>query len=197
MNYTKILIPAILLFVLPQCGPFRKSTKKTDDKSVNMPLDKKGNTKVSFFNEDVEAFVLEEEPTAMAMNDAGTDMSQFNWNDAQQIGEKFDVICFDYDSSVIRKDQQPKVAKNVQKAAEHKDETIVCKGHADKLGKASRMYNVALSEERAHAVAKEFEQKGFATKVFGVGYQEADESLPMTKKGQEPNRKVDVYTVAA
>jgi outer membrane protein OmpA-like peptidoglycan-associated protein len=196
MNYTKFLIPVVLLLTLPQCGWRRGATKPKANQAVNMPLDKKNSgTKVGFFNDDVEAFVLEEEPTAMAMNN--DDASSFNWNDAQKIGEKFDTICFDYDSSDIRKDQEPKLSKNVQKAASHKDETIVCKGHADKLGKASRMYNVALSEKRAHTVAKTFEEKGFSTKVFGVGYQEADETLAMTKKAQEPNRKVEVYTVTA
>lgn len=212
MNRTHLFLPVLLLLILPQCGPSKKEAKPKKDSrqndAVNMPLEKKKDTttKVSFFSDDVEAFVLEEEPTSIALADApitmaqanDSDMPEFTWEEPQiDLEEHFEAICFDYDSSSIREDQKDKLVHNLEKAEEIKDQTIVCKGHACKLGKATRMYNVALSEQRAHKVAQAFEDKGLKTKVFGVGYQEADENLPMTKDGQAPNRKVEVYTLAA
>jgi outer membrane protein OmpA-like peptidoglycan-associated protein len=185
-----------LLILLPGCGWYGKKMTKNDP--VKMPINKNGKTtQVSFFDEDVEAFVLEEEPTMLASTEKSVKKTDFTWDDTKEaFDSKLDTICFDYDSAQIKKEERSKLVNSLKKAEKEKGKTVVCKGHACKWH-GTRVYNFALSEQRAQQIAKEFNDRGIKTKVFGVGTEESIENLPMTKNGQAPNRRVEIYTVTA
>ncbi len=173
------------------------SRKNRGDKVVNMPVNKyaKNEMKTQLFDENVDAFVLEED-TLHANNDIA-------WKDAEVKNEIAQTVLFDYDSANLTAKQKAELAANIEtiKQLTEEGKTVVLKGHSCRAGKASSAYNLALSNDRAHKAANMLAQAGVnkdKIKVFGVGYEEpcVMEAAP-TKEGQAPNRRVEIYTINA
>jgi len=64
-----------------------------------------------------------------------------------------DTVHFAFDSSVVKKDDQPKAANVAEYLKGHADNKVRIKGHCDERGTAG--YNQALGERRALALRQE------------------------------------------
>ena len=102
-----------------------------------------------------------------------------------------EIVIFDYDSSVIRKDQGP-VIKDIAKYTEDYPETLlVIKGYASEEGPES--YNLKLSERRANSVKDALMEEGVEpTKIKSVT---GEGETTMFGELLDTNRRVIVVTV--
>jgi len=212
------LLVVAFLMILAGCGGNKKKVVRKTEKELTATNDialafnenENNDSKMSFFDEDVEAFVLEEDPADYSIPNATDQPTLAQSPDIQapdfaleepdeNFDKSFQTVYFDFDSYSIKKDEQSKVFENAVKAeaAIENDEVICLKGKADKF-KGTRLYNLALSDKRAHQVAKALEEQGIPKnrmKVFGVGYEEA-KATGKTKEDHAKDRCVEMYTIA-
>lgn len=174
---------------------------------INMPLEVCSND-VSVFDEDVEAFVLEEDGGENLFEASGIRVAYDTEPHVQdftleQLDEKDEmhIVYFPYDSKEVRPDQHTSLrllAKDAHKIY-RSGRAVCCKGHSCEWH-GTDVYNIALSENRARTIAQYLEKEAGIPrsyiKVFGVGNDE-----PVTRENsreaQAPNRRVEVYAVAA
>lgn len=178
-----------------------KTRKNRSSNVVDMPVNKhaKNKVKTQLFDENVDAFILDEDSVSVADNDQGG----ISWQDAQERTEIAQTIHFDYDKANLTAKEKEQLAAQVEKIKELTQEgkTVVLKGHSCMAGKATAAYNLALSNDRAHKAADVLAKAGVPKdkmKVFGVGYEEPtvmEETI--TREGQAPNRRVEIYTINA
>ena len=180
---------------------------------VDMPLGGDyGYGSVSVFDEDVEAFVLEEESlespfdgslsnqVSLAYNQPDASVQDFTF---EQLDTKDDMqtVYFSYDSKDPDHDQDENLRTLAQRAQAMNAEgrIVCCKGHSCRWH-GTRAYNIALSMNRANVIASYLENEAGIPKsnikIFGVGNEEPV-ALENTKDGQAPNRRVEVYALAA
>jgi outer membrane protein OmpA-like peptidoglycan-associated protein len=170
-------------------------------------------------NEDVDAFILEEdenpfnadlirttsssnEADVTTINDEG-DLISVN-EDEEQVGDlqndsaKYGLkrIYYDFDQYDTRPDQQAAIDHNLNKVKDlvDKDFTVVVEGHACNSA-GSSAYNMMLSEKRAQKLAEHFTDNGVdEAKLRTVG---RGNELPIVSSGnreqQAPNRRVEIY----
>jgi outer membrane protein OmpA-like peptidoglycan-associated protein len=207
-SYTvTVFIPLLLL--LGACGgkkPQRVSSlKRSSQVAMPVPRDDQ-NIELSFFDEevgafnDVESFVLDNDANqvniALAFNDSDAQLD-FNLEETTEADQDTQVVFFDFDSYKIKDDQKPAVAELKKKITQWvKDgKKVVFKGHSCKWH-GTRAYNLALSGQRAQWIADYCKVPKDNVKVFGVG---SEEPLVFdnSKDGQGPNRRVEVYAIAA
>ena len=208
----KILFPLCIALIIGLSGCKNNNAPKQERHKqvaqVNMPfaLAKDKSSSVSFFDEDVEAFVLEEEHTApqeqesitLAENEL-TEEVDFSWEEMDHLSNaSFETVYFDYDSKDIKPEEQIKVEHNSRTGKTVDDnKIIILKGKASRQGKATDLYKLALSEQRAEVVAANLEQQGIdrsRMKVFGVGCEEAVAS-GQTHENHQVDRCVQMYTI--
>jgi len=210
MNSRGILLAIFLpiLLILSGCGG-KKPQKVVPRKSGTVAMPAPGddqNIQLSFFDEevgafdDVEAFVLnndesQDEELVLAANDTAGQL-EFDLQETEA-DEDTQVVFFDYDSYKIREDQKPAVVELKHQIKEWVNEgkTVVFKGHSCKWH-GTRAYNLALSGQRAQWIADYCGVSKDNVKVFGVGSEEPlvfDDS----QAGQGPNRRVEIYAIAA
>lgn len=157
------------------------------------------NTMLSFFD-DRDAM---EQAEALVLDDAAVSMDEdsFVLADAtHKIEGENCLVYFDYDSACPRQDQRQAISELNQKIDQWTKEgyQIAFCGHACRYSpKATDVYNMALSEQRAQALTKccsalDTEK----VKVFGVGNEQPMIVSDMTKEGQAPNRRVEIYPIA-
>ncbi len=184
----------IMLFVLalaPACGK-KKVVRSSNDKSMNIPLASNGERR-SFFDDEVGAFVLEDDAQAQDQN------QQASWV-AQADTKQFKPVYFDFDKYAIRNDQQSQVEADAQEAlkvAKNQQKEVVIEGHACHSA-GSKAYNLILSEHRAQMVAKRLEEEGVPAenmKVVGRGT-EMPVVLGGSREEQWPNRRVEVFPLS-
>ncbi len=81
------------------------------------------------------------------------------------------TIYFMYDSSDVKPEYEAVISAHANYLAEHPGASIVLEGHADERG--SREYNIALSEQRANAVARKMGLQGASdSQIKRVSYGE-------------------------
>ncbi len=176
---------------------------------THIPLGHSDSGSISIFDEDVEAFVLEEEVenpfnemnnTALAFNQPEPCLQEFTF---EQLDAKDDVqtVYFAYDSKKPKAGQQETLNAITKKVQEwcKEGKKICCKGHSCRWH-GTKAYNIALSANRAEIIANEIAQRAAvsknAIKVFGVGNEEPI-TCDNTQEGQAPNRRVEIYALAA
>jgi outer membrane protein OmpA-like peptidoglycan-associated protein len=204
----RLLIVIVIALSLPGCwGSKRKGSSKVDTKSqgyLDMPLESCENPTFCL-NDDVEAFVLEEDDQLTAPF-GGAHVAYHNEPMQEYTLEQLDakeelhVVYFPYDSNEPLAGQEVLLKQLAQTAQEwvKEDKHISCKGNSC-LWHGTRAYNLALSYKRAYNVAQYLEKTGIPKEkihVLGVG---SDEPLTLenTQAGQAPNRRVEIYAVAA
>lgn len=209
--YKKIFMATVAAIIvgLSGCGG-RKKEKSTTSRhttqvasAINMPLaqDEK-HPQVSFFDEDLgefessEPFVLDEQSVRAEQEESLTVAVQEPEEDQDKDSL---VVYYEYDSTQIRPDQQAQVAQVKNQVKKWLDDgmKVVFKGHSCKWhGTAD--YNVALSKQRASSLAQvciaDADEQG--VKTFGVGNEELI-AFENSIDGQAPNRRVEVYALAA
>jgi len=104
-----------------------------------------------------------------------------------------EAASFKFDSRDIRQDRN-KMAELEKDILENPDAVILVEGHTDNIG--TEEYNQDLSLERAHAVARVLEERGYPNEIRIHG---AGTSAPLasnaTEAGREQNRRVDVVLI--
>lgn len=188
----KILSLMLLVVALaPACGKKGKKSGTTNS-SMNIPLASNGERR-SFFDDEVGAFVLEDDAAANGQ------LQQTSWV-AQADTKQFKPVYFDFDKFEIRNDQEPQVETDVEQAmrlAKADQKEVVIEGHACHSA-GSKAYNLILSEHRAQTVAKRLEEEGVPTenmKVVGRGT-EMPVVLGGSREEQWPNRRVEVFPLS-
>ncbi len=208
----KLSLPLTMILavgLLPACKKDQKSMlKRPEQEQAIMPLAFNNRDAISIFDEDVEAFVLEEDnlespydrafdtDIALAQNMAVQDftLEQLDTKDEMQ------TVYFPYDSQEPLSNQKGALKQTVQKAKEFYESgrVICCKGHSCKWH-GTRAYNLALSMNRANKIARYLEEEAHIPKnrikIFGVGNEEPV-AFDETKDGQAPNRRVEIYALA-
>ena len=214
MKKNILLVVVVLLIGLSGCfgGKKAKKVQHRREKSaqdVAMPLS--GNNeeiKIGFFDEnmggfeDIEAYVLDEESPEgkdlmLAHNDELAEISFSLEEPKQQHELATKVVYFDYDSAEVQDDQKSAVDMISKKVVQWEKQgyKVVFKGHSCKWH-GTRAYNIALSGQRAQCMADLCNVPKDNIKVFGVGSEEPV-IFENTKEGQSPNRRVEVYAIAA
>ncbi|MVM41481.1 OmpA family protein [Spirosoma sp. HMF3257] len=119
----------------------------------------------------------------------------------ERVGEGIKVslgsdILFDTDSYALKPATKQQLINFAQTLNKEEDTNIVVEGHADATGSAE--HNLALSKQRADAVANFLEAKGVKTsRVDEKGYGEAQPIADnSTATGRQKNRRVDIAVFA-
>lgn len=209
----KFILVLLIAMSLAGCRKDQKSslTPATyhNNDYLDMPLDSQDGSSFCF-NEDVEAFVLEEEQFTTPFDGAhlayNHDEPSIQDYSLEQLDTKDEVqvVYFPYDSKEPAANQQALLKLTAKKAKElvKEGKTICCKGHSCQwVGKyGTRAYNLALSNNRAYTIAHYLEKEAGIPrdkiKIFGVGTEEPvafEDSI----EGQAPNRRVEIYALAA
>ncbi len=182
---------SLMLFVValaPACGKKKKVVDGRQSGSMNIPL--ASGDRRSFFDDEVGAFVLEDDAQVQADN------QQASWV-AQADTKQFKPVYFDFDKYAIRNDQESQVEADAQEAlkvAKKDQKTVIIEGHSCHSA-GSKAYNLILSEHRAQTVAKRLEEEGVpadSMKVVGRGT-EMPVVLGGSREEQWPNRRVEVF----
>ncbi len=101
------------------------------------------------------------------------------------------VIHFSTDSSLLKTRSQKAIKKILQFASVCPNSIIEIAGHTDSRG--SEPYNLALSQNRASAIADELIKRGFPANMLKIkGHGESNPSSDnMTARGQARNRRIE------
>ncbi len=205
MNKSFLFALIIAAITIGGCGGGKKAQPDETSKSRAKNYELK-TAQSSVFDEDIEAFVLEEDDMFGGFKDEAslvqnsTQGLPFTWENAHEDGkESFKTVYFDYDSSRIPPTEVEKMSENKSKAQEvtQAGKTVVCKGKACKY-RGTETYNLALSDQRAQSVARELKEQGVPSahiKAFGVGTKEAH-AHGNTKEAHSKDRCVDLYTLS-
>ena len=217
MKINKNLITIISLsLLLPGCLFKKDSSKEAPKKnSKKVALVDKGrgislNSNVDegkFFDQEVEAFVLNEDSDFDAdflafdaqeeMRIARADIEDIepqwdnidNYNDDTK--KQFNPIFFGFDKHTIREDQKQTLAFDIERIKEiPTDAAITVAGHSDSHF-VSDAYNIAKSEKRAREVAKELKKAGIDNnRIKIIGYGDKQKYVETAGK-EEKNRRVE------
>lgn len=201
--FSLVLLSSLVLF--PGCTWKKKEAKETkkmcQTAGGKIPTaGKKGSSK--YFDSRVEALVLEDDARdtyAYSIKDSKSSKAELAAVDKEwgaHDGKTFEPIYFNFDKYEIREDQAPVVAYNVEKAREEvgQGKKLKVEGHADKQY-LSEVYNVAVSQKRAHTVAKKLAQAGVdKSLISSVGYGDKHPAVNVAGKEQK-NRRAEIVAL--
>ncbi len=164
----------------------------------------------NFFDQDIEEFISLSENDEIYEQSArlDADSQELAWQNSQ-VEDSFPVVYFDFDRHSIKDDQKNVIAHTAEQtkkivqdmAREGKQPVIVIEGHACHSA-GSAIYNLALSERRAKAVADWFVQTGVdrdSVKIVGRGQEVPvvinGKAVDGSRDEQWPNRRVEVHVI--
>jgi peptidoglycan-associated lipoprotein len=207
-NQIKLFAMFALLFALPNCGTKKSITKSTKRAQANSH---RGTH--SDFDSQLKQFVIRNdgEFSEFDLNDvhgnnATGSNNELNWQeDSQDPANQIATIYFEFDKYKVTSADKEVIAQQAPtvKAKLKAGDTVVCEGHACESA-GSKVYNMALSEKRAHAVSDIFKAQGIEGKKFkvvGRGDEllkvEPDPALSSAdeRKAQAPNRRVELFVI--
>jgi OOP family OmpA-OmpF porin len=104
---------------------------------------------------------------------------------------KFDPIYFDYDKYEIKGEYQDYLRKMIKMVKSHSDLRIKITGHTDADG--SDKYNEKLSQNRAKALIRFFEENGLEKSRVVIDFKGEKQPVDSNKtpEGKQKNRRVD------
>ncbi len=177
-------------------GKSKKKTTLSGNSGKGIPLSS-GADQGKLWDDKVEAFALysDEGDDAQRLSDSGLEVADTGWEKDDSLDARhFQPVTFAFDSWKIEAAQKPKVDINVALAREalsDEETAIVVAGNSDSQF-VSEIYNIAVSENRARAMAKEFEQKGIDKKrIKTIGYGDSRKVVDVPGR-EEKNRRVDL-----
>lgn len=196
----------VLLAIIPAC--VKKRTNIIDSsKPYNINGDQPGVVRSDVADEDIDAFVLEEDNNPFNSNaiksDEEENLTLANtesaapgdlYDDSSKYGLK--AIFYDFDQYAIRQDQQSVLEHNLKIVKDLIDQghKVAIEGHAcDSAG--SEHYNMMLSEDRAKGVVDYFVNNGVSKEALSsVGWGSKKRIVPFGNREQQaPNRRVEIY----
>ncbi len=201
-----------LVIITAGCGKNKKSYP-TNTQAINKKAYKKNNKKSSF-DENLEAFALDNDSLHNFAHDTNDNSQKqegrvhnssnphaiFQWEDvsADQSKQDFKTIYFDFDKYKITKEQEAALQADIEYATKmiEAGKVIVIEGHAcDSAGSA--VYNMTLSEHRAKFIATKFIDAGIDKTNIKIAAR--GQEMPVRKGGnrhqQAINRRVEVYAI--
>lgn len=209
----KKYIHIFLCLMIITTGCAKKKNNKT---TVTPTSTKKSHVKKSNFDENLEAFALDDDAlhnfaheinsssdqstTEATTKIANKSNSIFEWEDiaVDQSKNEFKKIYFAFDKYQIDKSQEASLFADIEHAKKmiNLDKTIVIEGHAcDSAGSA--IYNMTLSEQRAKFVATKFIEAGIEKANIKIAAR--GQEMPIVKGGnrdqQSANRRVEVFAI--
>jgi len=189
--------------------------KKVTKTSKTKEFPKKASYKKSSFDENLEAFALDDDTLHNFAHDQSKNSSEnnstqktdstktepiFEWENTNvdQSKEDFKTVYFGFDKYDIDKDQTVSLQADIIYAKKMIDlgKVIVIEGHAcDSAGSA--IYNMTLSEQRAKFIATKFMDASIDKSNFKIAAR--GQEMPVLKGGnrreQSVNRRVEVYAI--
>jgi len=209
-KYIHILL--CLLVITTGCA---KKKNNTTPKQQSKPLKSHAKSnKKSFFDENLEAFALDDDSfhnfahdqnhTPQKQNSSTKSSNKpnsiFQWEDlaADQSKQDFKTIYFEFDKYKINKEQESVLKSDIEYAKKMigLGKVIVIEGHAcDSAGSA--VYNMTLSEHRAKFIATKFMDAGIEKTNIKIAAR--GQEMPIMKGGnrqqQSINRRVEVFAI--
>jgi len=182
--------------------------KKDASASKKSTTYKKSHAKKSSFDENLEAFALDDDALHNFAHDkngktsghATNDTALFEWENAtvDKSKQDFKTIYFAFDKYHIDKNQHASLEADIAHAKKMiaTGKIIVIEGHAcDSAGSA--IYNMALSEQRAKFIATQFMNAGIEKASIKIAAR--GQEMPIVKGGnrdqQAVNRRVEVFAI--
>jgi outer membrane protein OmpA-like peptidoglycan-associated protein len=212
----------VLLISAPGCGGDSKKVKtqkiaKKDTavfSEINIPV--AGDNVKSFFDEDLEEFVLIDQENSTADKKIAQEsknsaiphepaLDDFSWVEEANTNE-FKTVYFEFDRYELKQDQTTAVERDVELVkkliAQGETPTIVIEGHACHSA-GSRTYNLALSEKRAQVLADKLVEAGVAReniKIVARGSEvpvrdQKGKTISGDKEQQWPNRRDEIHVI--
>lgn len=219
---TNINSYALLLMIAVLPGCFKKCKKacvlnNSNENKVTIPFSQRKNIDTdkevvqidSFFDE--ESGELQDVASKNVANDSLHDSVAWLQNTNSVESAKLETIYFDFDKKDIKANQVAVVETNAKEvkniltnaAKNGVEATVVVEGHSCPLTKCES-YNIALSEERAAVVGKEFEKKGIPANTLKIVGRGAEvpvivDGKPVTgsKEDLSVHRRVEFHVVNA
>lgn len=185
--------------------------KKNNITSKNLNNSKKSqskNSKKSSFDENLEAFALDDdalhnfahEKNTASQSETSKEGNMFAWQNAtvDQSKQDFKTIYFEFDKYKITDEQEAHLQADIEYAQKMigLGKIIVIEGHAcDSAGSA--VYNMTLSEKRAKFIANKFTEAGIDKAHIKIAAR--GQEMPVHKGGnkhqQAVNRRVEVFAI--
>ncbi|TET06784.1 OmpA family protein [Candidatus Dependentiae bacterium] len=215
------ILPLAMVLVLAGCVPKKKKTgpgisekKAKKEKLAMVDIPVADDAVRSFFDEEIGEFAVLDDIDANQAKTASNDSlisqeyeDEFAWVEEEEANKDFDIVYFDFDKYDIRSDQEDSLKDNIKRAKDlvhdekgHKS-TVIVEGHSCSITN-SRIYNFALSEDRARIVADKFIAAGIPKeniKVVGRGeeYPAIVDGKPIKGSREEQwlNRRVVIHIV--
>ena len=209
----KKYIHIFLCLLIITTGCAKKKNNKTTAPQIST---KKSHVKKSNFDENLEAFALDDDALHNFAHEANTSAdtlstdtttkssskpnSIFEWEDVavDQSKNEFKKIYFAFDKYQIDKSQHASLQADIEHAKKmiNLNKTIVIEGHAcDCAGSA--IYNMTLSEQRAKFIATQFIDAGIDKANIKIAAR--GQEMPIVKGGnrehQAVNRRVEVFAI--
>lgn len=201
----------ILLISAPGCigkkNKIADKPKKTEiANQVNIPVT--GDQVKSFFDEDIEAFVMLDDaaaPSKQICSKQDIALDDFAWVEESKDSE-FNPIYFEFNSSQVSKEQRDSVQKDIELAKQTIEQgetpTVVIEGHACHAA-GSRTYNMALSEKRAKETADRFVMAGVPRENIKIVARGSDvpahdkqgKIITGDRQQQWPNRRSEIRVI--
>ncbi len=196
-----------MICLLPACGGGKKAKRLAQNNEMDqlqMPLALHDDAQTYLFDEDIEAFVLDDESASdfntQAFHVADNNQElDFEWDEIEKADDA-SLVYFPYDGRDPRLDQQENLSKADELAlsAYRNNQKIAIKGHSCKWH-GTAAYNLALSQDRALRLKEHFVKDlnipESSIKAFGVGSEEPI-AFEYSIKGQAPNRRAEIAAVA-
>jgi len=204
-NYKVFPLFLLLAVLLPGCF-FKKDGVEVKGKSKKIALTDSGkgiplggsSDEGKSFDDEVERYVLDE-TSDFDHNDemklARADLDQKELvQDSAYDAQHFVPVYFKFDQHSIDEEQQATVAFDIEQAKEllkESDGVLAIEGHSDGHF-ISETYNIAKSERRAHAIAKELEAAGIEkSRIKVIGYGDKRKAVNVSGK-EAKNRRVEL-----
>lgn len=210
----KKYIHIFLCLLLITTGCAKKKNNIPSNTKVDTKKSYAKNSKKSSFDENLEAFALDDdilhnfahdkdytaEQTENSTKKSSQPHAIFQWEDAavDQSKQDFKTIYFEFDKHKINNEQEANLQANIEHAKKliQTGKVIVIEGHAcDSAGSA--VYNMALSEKRAQFIATKFMHAHIDKAHIKIAAR--GQEMPVHKGGnkhqQAVNRRVEVYAI--
>ncbi len=202
----------VLLISAPGCWgrkekatPVKTVKNSTVNSEINIPM--AGDNVKSFFDEDVEEFVLLDSQgiADQKSEDQKLATDDFSWVQ-ETTANGFKTVYFDFDKYGVRDDQQVSVESDIelvkQLLAKGETPTVVIEGHSCHSA-GSRTYNLALSEKRAKVLADRLVEAGVAReniKIVARGsdvpaHDKTGKVVTGDRQQQWPNRRDEINVI--
>jgi len=180
---------------------------------IDMPEHQTQEKHLALFDDGVDAFIfaddaqhamnapIDNEHLVLAQEEQPAQLD-FVWDDMEPAMHKMHKVQFEYDRAQLTQAEHDHLVHDVGPWAQemYKSGRKICiKGHAC-LWHGTSAHNLALSNSRAHSVgtllAQEFNIPSSHLQVFGVGNEEPI-VFENSQEGQAPNRRAEIYALAA